>query len=438
MGAQPGIHRLMGVTRRIGSIIAARSSIIALAIALVLPLGWVAREAWLGHQGIHSPGPVAPVHERFDCKDCHARPWQPIGDLIAADQKRAYAAMDQACVRCHQGLVHHREEIPDDVPNCVGCHREHRGAVALSAISDGSCTTCHADLRTVTGPSTHYSRHVTDFASHPEFAVLRQGQSDSARIRFNHAKHLPQSGLPGPDGKPVALKCASCHQPTPDGRYMKPIAFQAHCASCHSNALVYDMARFRDLGVIHGLQPELVRGLVRERYTQFIHQNPAALKGDEAARVHPIPGRPIRRPAIEAEWAWVGPQVENADRILFRSLSGCRYCHNVVDANGTCQISPTDIPQRWFSHSQFSHFIHRLSPNRPGGREATTTGENCTACHEFARQSTTTNDVLMPSIGKCRECHAPESNPRDRARIDCVACHVYHNEVTGRRLSKAG
>jgi len=41
--------------------------------------------------------------------------------------------------------------------------------------------------------------------------------------------------------------------------------------------------------------------------------------------------------------------------------------------------------------------------------------------------------VLMPSIRKCRECHDPKANPTERAPIDCVTCHIYHNEVGGRR-----
>ena len=152
-------------------------------------------------------------------------------------------------------------------------------------------------LQTAAGPSTRYVSRVIDFASHPEFAVLRRALPDGARIRFNHAKHLPPAGLPGSGGKAVALKCASCHQPTPDGRSMGPISFRAHCAGCHWNTLSYDVARFRDLGVPHGVQPELLRGLIRERYTQFIHNSPGELKGDMLDPDVPIPGLADRYPS---------------------------------------------------------------------------------------------------------------------------------------------
>ena len=433
MAAQPGIQHLKSVARRIVSTMAARPSVIALVIAVIVPLGWVAYDIWLGPHDIHAPAPVAKVHERFNCRDCHGRPWQPVESLIAADQNLACSALDEACVRCHQGLVHHREEIRRDTPNCVSCHHEHQGPDALTAVADGSCTTCHSGLRTAAGPSTRYVSRVIDFASHPEFAVLRRALPDGGRIRFNHAKHLPPAGLPGLGGKAVALKCASCHQPAPDGRSMGPISFRAHCASCHWNTLSYDVARFRDLGVPHGVQPELLRGLIRERYTQFIHKSSGELKRDQARPRRPIPGWADRHVPTETEWAWVSLQVENADRILFQSSSGCRYCHNVEGSTEVWQVSPTNIARRWFGHSQFSHFSHRLSPKPPADQELSADRENCTACHAFARRSTETVDVLMPSIRKCHECHDPKANPTERAPNDCVTCHIYHNEVGGRR-----
>jgi hypothetical protein len=214
---------------------------------------------------------------------------------------------------------------------------------------------------------------------------------------------------------------------------MEPIAFQAHCAGCHANALAYDVSRFRKPGLPHGVQPELLRGLLRERYTQFIRENPGDLKRDDARVRRPIPGRSSRRPEAEWEWDWVDRQVGNAGRILFWSSSGCRYCHTIKGSQEAWQIAPTNMAKRWFGHSQFSHFSHRLSPKPFGGQEPLVSGENCTACHEFTRRSTKTEDVLMPSIGKCRECHDPTVNLKERARTDCVACHRYHDEAGGPR-----
>jgi hypothetical protein len=428
LAARPGVQRLKTAAQRVAAAIATHTSAIVLIIAAVFPLAWVAYEFSRRDPGIPSPGPVTTVHQRLSCWDCHVQQWHTIKVLVAADQKQARRAMDQACIRCHQGLVHHREEIPQEVPNCVSCHREHQGEGALVAAADDSCTTCHADLRTVAGPSTRSARSVTHFGSHPEFAALRPGRPDRARIRFNHANHLPPAGLPGLDGKPMMLECASCHRTAADGRSMEPIVFQAHCFPCHANALVHDAARFPDNGVPHGSQPELLRGLIRERYTQFIRQNPAELGKEPGARGRrPIPGPSRGDPVAGQEWAWVGLQVERADRILFQSSSGCRSCHGVEADQGGWRISPTEIPQRWLTHSQFSHFAHRQNPRPKAGQE------NCSLCHERARGSTKTVEVLIPSIRKCRECHSQEVIPKERARTECTECHLYHNEVGGRR-----
>ncbi len=433
MAPQSGLEHLKSVVRHIASKTIRHPSVIALVLAVIIPVAWVAYDTWLGPHDIHAPAPVNKVHDRFNCTDCHSRPWQPVESLITSDQKLAYMALDEACVRCHQGLVHHRDEIRIHAPNCVTCHHEHQGPDALTAVADGYCTTCHTDLRTGKGPSTRYFGRVVDFASHPEFAVLRGAVADGAIIRFNHAKHLPPAGLPGMSENAVRLKCTSCHQPTPDGRYMEPISFRAHCASCHWNTLCYDVDRFRDLGVPHGVQPELLRGLIRERYIQFIHKSPGELKREHAGPGRPIPGQADRHAPKESEWAWIGQQVENASRILFQSSSGCRYCHDVQSAGETWLISPTSIAQRWFKHSRFSHFSHRLSPKPPWDQALSDDRENCTACHAFAKRSEETANVLMPSIRKCRECHDPEAKPSERAPFDCVTCHIYHNEVSGRR-----
>jgi hypothetical protein len=429
MTARSGIQRKGHIARRVVTTIAEHRSAIAIVVALALPLGWVAQDVWLGEHAIHAPGPVTKVHQRFDCKDCHIQPWQPLDGLVTADQNRAHVVMDHACVGCHQEVGHHGEEIPRDAPNCVSCHREHRDADSLTVVADGSCTTCHADLQTRAGPSTRYARSVTGFDSHPEFAALQPGRQDRARIRFNHAKHLASAGLPGLDGKPVMLECAACHRPAADRRYMEPIAFQAHCARCHANALAYDVSRFRKTGVPHGVQPELLRGLVRERYVRFIRENPGDLKRDDGRLRRPIPGRSSRRP--EAEWEWVDEQVGNADRILFWSSSGCKYCHTIEGSQRAWQIAPTNIAKRWFGHSQFSHFSHRHSPEPSAVPEPLASGENCTACHQYTKRSTRTEDVLMPSIRKCRECHDATVDLKDQARTDCVACHRYHSEAGG-------
>ena len=130
---------------------------------------------------------------------------------------------------------------------------------------------------------------------------------------------------------------------------------------------------------------------------------------------------------------WVDEQVGNADRILFWSSSGCKYCHTVEGSQKAWQIAPTNIAERWFGHSQFNHFSHRHRPKHRAGQEPLVSDENCTACHQYTKRSTRTEDVLMPSIRKCRECHDATVDLKEQARTDCVSCHRYHSEVGGHR-----
>jgi predicted CXXCH cytochrome family protein len=393
-------------------------------VAAVLSLAWGVSSAWQGRHAMHSPGPLALAHEKLDCTVCHTQPWQPLHRLVAADQQKARLIMDQACVTCHADLVHQSQEIPADVPNCVSCHREHQGRHGLTTVADRSCTGCHADLRTVQGPSTQFERSVTSLDTHPELAVLRRGAPDPGTIAFNHAAHLKPEGVLDPDNRLVSLKCADCHQPAPDGRYMEPIRFDAHCARCHASALVYDMARFRDRPAPHGQQPELLRGLLRERYTAFIQQHPEELGIERQVEV-PLPGLSGLRAVTKEEWTWANEQLEQADRVLFAGAGGCQYCHRVEGTAKGWHIASPAIPQRWLGFSKFSHYSHRLDPKPVAGQE------NCTACHDGVRSSTQTADVLLPSIKNCMGCHNRSGLPHS-GRSDCTECHTYHNQVGGR------
>jgi hypothetical protein len=393
-------------------------------LAAVVSLAWGGWSIWRGQNAMHSPGPVAAVHENLDCAACHIRAWQPLQRLVADDLRQARLTMDQACIVCHADLVHHVNEIPAHVPNCVVCHRDHQGPHGLAQVADHFCTSCHANLKTIDGSSTQFERTITALGTHPEFAALRRGESDPGVLRFNHAAHLPPEGIRGVDGQPVFLKCAACHQPTPDGRYMEPIRFDAHCASCHASALVYDTERFRDRPVPHGQTPEVIRGLLRQRYTEYIQQHPKDL-GLVKPVERPLPGPSGLREVTRDEWRWVHQRLQEAERVLFLNAGGCGYCHRVEATTKGWSLTPPALPRRWFTSSKFSHFSHRLNPKPVQG------DENCTVCHQGAPSSTKTADVLLPSIQSCRACHNHESLPHT-GRADCIECHTYHNQVGGR------
>jgi hypothetical protein len=275
-------------------------------------------------------------------------------------------------------------------------------------VPDSRCVACHGELATNAGQPTFHS-HISSFAtSHPEFAVLRLRESDRAAIKLNHALHMKPEGVMTNAGQPEVLSCDSCHRPDAERRLMQPIVFEAHCSRCHSNSLVFDMERFADRPAPHE-DPEIVRAVLRERYTEFLQRQPERVASEvPPGSTRRIAGRSPDRPASKAEWDWIGDRADAADRVLFEGAGGCRFCHEVTRQD-TWRVTPPAIPDRWLSHSVFRHDSHRM--------------RECTSCHAAA-SSTQTADVLLPSIESCRECHGPSPG----ARSDCVQCHVYHDQ----------
>ena len=88
----------------------------------------------------------------------------------------------------------------------------------------------------------------------------------------------------------------------------------------------------------------------------------------------------------------------------------------------------------WMPYSRFDHQAHASLPELEvkGGRiRNDTTNENrnenkhenwCVACHEQTPRSMKTEDVLLPSIGVCRQCHMEPGG----AQANCKSCHDFH------------
>jgi hypothetical protein len=100
--------------------------------------------------------------------------------------------------------------------------------------------------------------------------------------------------------------------------------------------------------------------------------------------------------------------------LLQDKRQGCPFCHTVQPAEPLPTIVPPKIPIRWQPHASFDHRAHRPLA--------------CAACHEAARQSEDTTDVLLPKLQVCRECHRGGGG----ARAGCVECHLYHDRAKER------
>jgi hypothetical protein len=63
----------------------------------------------------------------------------------------------------------------------------------------------------------------------------------------------------------------------------------------------------------------------------------------------------------------------------------------------------------------------------------------CDECHEGARGSSKTKDLLLPGIETCRKCHGPAETPSVSTGFaggvddSCVECHRYHDGDHPRR-----
>jgi hypothetical protein len=263
---------------------------------------WNAR---FGQPEIYNGGSLSQSHQMFEnrCEACH-RPWAgPLDRLLsfgrAAD---ATSAADEQCQACHAGAGHffnggselgwEQKAVPANLSqghfqSCASCHREHQGEVELRQIAGESCVGCHSDipaarLKASQLESLTFQRggeqSISNLESHPDFALhqlvgsdvgaadvvppahgarsvleyfQRGGEQearwqDRGRLRFNHALHLRDSGVMDARGMTHKLRdnCTSCHEPTEDGRYMQPIRYENHCASCHP--LVFDPGLVQD------------------------------------------------------------------------------------------------------------------------------------------------------------------------------------------------
>jgi hypothetical protein len=395
---------------------------LALSIAVsAAALVWVFGLGVAGKQHIYQAGTLSRAHAVLSdqCGACH----------VAATSSFRKAPADQACLACHDGPIHHANQL--STPGCVPCHSEHRGPIRLAATSDSNCTKCHADLR-IRGGSTMFAPSISSFADdHPEFAVLRARRRDPGTIKFNHAAHL-RPDLRGPKSA-VQLDCGDCHGPSAaraDWRFgdahsrsmpapsaadrslplagrelMAPPKYAQTCSACH--LLQFDK-RFVE-GVPHDT-PEIVHAFLVKKFQEFIAVHPAELRVVRDPDRN-LTGKPIV-PAVRilAASQWIAEHASEAEALLWRKT--CKECHSLSFAAGAAlpRIEPANITTRWFRNARFNHDAHR--------------GFSCTSCHAGASTSQETADVLLPGIATCRSCHAPGEN---HAESRCSECHTYHD-----------
>lgn len=432
------LRRPLGGRRRLAWLLVLVTAVFAIVLPLLAPAP--AKEASPqapgGFDRVWNPGPLAAAHQPWatQCTLCHAEPFSRV--------------RDESCRGCHRDLRDHVDRDTLHVAalevRCASCHRDHQGAFALAQQNrhfvGRECSDCHGDIR-AHHPGT-LTENTTDFATaHPQFRVqLREGAAADApqrRVRipdvghleeastlvFPHDVHLAAKGVGSPEGK-RRLHCADCHVPDATGESFLPVRMETHCRACHSLAIE---PAFSGREMPHGPVPDVLDSLVE--FYSFVAQNgvpPDPLAGRPA--LHPVrPGKQKAAPGFITPGADPLVMARAAATELIEKTA-CRVCHQPVrlDGPGKAGRPGASLPQweipavapahPWMPAARFSHATHKDA--------------QCGSCHA-AERSDTAAEVLMPGIGRCRDCHAGSLPAPRKVVSDCGLCHGFHL-VSGR------
>ena len=196
----------------------------------------------------------------------------------------------------------------------------------------------------------------------------------------------------------------------------------SNCARCHDDKLEIDAQRFPGCRAPHG-DVDVARQYLEIVYAESICKPVPATAPERRLLFEPRRAAPILgRPEI----------LQDSEKKLFQY--GCGKCHKVESQDGTVSFKVIDafIPKVWFSHARFAHKDHRML--------------ECVGCHvkiepqktadgkkqTTARTSEKTEDVLLPGIELCRDCHKKSDRSgaarEASATTNCSSCHVYHDK----------
>ena len=367
-------------------------------------------------------GPLSSAHQALaaDCGVCHQQPFVQV--------------RDESCKGCHAELPDHAKSLkvaaqhPFSEQGCTDCHREHNGAQGLIPTANAACTVCHAEPSQLPGkpglPTADFSK------AHPAFLLklarksavgakepflwteVRQGTPEAlveaTGLKFPHDVHLIKKGIDAPEGQRI-LECASCHAPTADRASFLPVTMEAHCSDCHR--LDFDPQTPQRL-LPHG-DPDAAVQSVRDHYARL------ALAGGVLTAGAPIvvqerrrPGETLSAARAKAALAWADAEAQKTLTDVFEKRS-CFVCHGVnrlSDDPVRWQIAPVAAQKPAFNTMTFPHGAHQT--------------ESCSSCHA-SENSKHSEDVLLPGIETCRDCHG-DTGAMTETASPCQACHVYH------------
>lgn len=372
-------------------------------------------------------GPISSSHKFISdqCNLCHQKPFVQVED--------------EACASCHEKTSHHFDAAKADlaaVPQfsalaaqtCNSCHQEHNGDSSLTIRKESFCVDCHNNIEK-TSPGLNLKNADNFESGHPEFraSIVTDPASrqitrisldepdllnERSGLKFPHELHLKEEGVRGPKGKET-LDCDGCHMLTKGAPSFNPIGMEGACERCHQ--LVFDPRR-PDRTLPHG-QVHNAQMLIREFYSDY------GLRGGIDDVKDPAPDTERRRPGELGEipsqrqtnpLEWADAQAQRvADQAFGKTM--CGKCHEVSTAPGTGPLNwavvPATVQKNWLPLGRFDHSAHSDMLK-------------CDSCHA-AKTSKKANDVLLPKLAVCKDCHGGET-AKNKVPSTCTDCHDFH------------
>jgi len=377
--------------------------------------------SFMPDDSVWQSGAISKPHKHFgkNCNNCHINAFELVPD--------------KACVQCHADTTVHADPDMFDMHalqdvRCASCHKEHNGDEYLVRKDQFLCSECHEKLNARVDTELE---DISDFAEqHSEFKPLLftrdQTSTDEGSwqrvslkgavvkhetgLKFPHDVHLDVNGLESPTGNKV-LQCSNCHQSDSSGSYMLPIEFERDCQQCHR--LTFD-PNTPERELPHSNLEALSSTL--DEYYAYV-----ALRGEYQDDDVPapaiitqrrIPGKELTPVQRRTALAWAKEKADDVKEevIEFRT---CGLCHKVErdeQALSGWKVPDVHMSQRWFSKGDFDHAAHRVSA--------------CSDCHQ-ADKSKVSEDVILPAIDVCRDCHGGE-HTENKLETGCVDCHAFH------------
>ncbi|MBY6203785.1 cytochrome c3 family protein [Halomonas denitrificans] len=383
---------------------------------------------------VWSTGPLAGVHHTpeigLDCQACH--------------QQLLKRAPDGGCLDCHAEVTGHVDRsvvaVPTlDATRCATCHREHLEPSRLVRNEEALCVDCHeapeAFAQTRDGHPLPEAVAGFSEAAHPQFrlSLLRfepagdwirervphsPSASETSNLKFPHDLHLDPSKVESlTTGE--ALACSRCHALDPDGEHFATLSMETACQDCHSLSFDDDFPRKQ---LPHG-DVESVLLALEEHYIRK-HADPE-LRGGPAERGRRRPGRSRSEETCEGSALDCGRRLALQEATNQFSRSGCVTCHEVgTDASRPFlerwAVQPVRLVDDWYPYAGFDHEVHLTRSRARMDDEVA-----CSSCHA-AETSARSEDVLIPGLDNCLQCHGPSGAGEIMAVLSCRGCHDFH------------